>query len=76
MNVLAPVKILQQEESGEYRTLTLFILSALAFVYLRMRIYSAWMVAESICVISGIGIYPTANQAEPGGGPKKELEKG
>ncbi|KAI6177386.1 Lysophospholipid acyltransferase 7 [Aphelenchoides bicaudatus] len=76
MNVLAPLKILQEEESENYHPLTLFVLSALAFIYLRMRIYSAWMVAESICIISGIGIYPKNQESETGNGPKRELEEG
>ena len=48
----------------------LFLWCALAFVYLRMRIYSAWMVAESICLLAGIGIYPKQGKSEPGQGPK------
>ncbi|KAI6233953.1 Lysophospholipid acyltransferase 7 [Aphelenchoides fujianensis] len=76
MNYVAPVKILQLEESGDYHVLHLFFLSALAFIYLRMRIYSAWMVAESICAISGIGIYAKNQNSEPGGGPKRALEAG
>ncbi|KAI6189287.1 Lysophospholipid acyltransferase 7 [Aphelenchoides besseyi] len=74
MSYFAPVKILQMEESGDYHVLHLFFLSALAFIYLRMRIYSAWMVSESICAISGIGIYPTNQRSEPGAGPKRELD--
>jgi len=51
-----------------------FIWCALAFLYLRMRIYSAWMVAESICLLTGIGLYPKEGKSTPGNGPT-ELQK-
>lgn len=63
-------KILKNEQISSYNFTTLMILSALAFVYLRMRIYSAWMIAESICICSGIGLYPKDSLPEPGHGPK------
>lgn len=46
-----------------------FIWCAIAFLYLRMRIYSAWMVAESICLLTGIGVYPKEWESTPGNGP-------
>ncbi|CAD5222862.1 unnamed protein product [Bursaphelenchus xylophilus] len=76
MNIIAPVQILKTEESGDYNIIVLFILSALLFVYLRMRIYSAWMVAESICIISGIGVYDHSYHSKPGLGPTKMPEIG
>ncbi|CAD5217777.1 unnamed protein product [Bursaphelenchus okinawaensis] len=76
MNIIAPVKILQSEDSGDYNIVVLFLLSALAFVFLRMRIYSAWAVAETICIISGIGVYDHSYHSKPGIGPTKEPEVG
>lgn len=55
---------------NDYSLLMLFIWSALAFAYFRMRIYSAWMVAESICIVAGIGVYPSRLNARTGNGPK------
>ena len=36
-----------------------------------MRIYTAWMIAESICIIAGVGIYPVMSEPTAGNGPKK-----
>lgn len=69
MTWLNPVNDIRGDKLSHVRLFTLFIYCALAFVYLRMRIYSAWMVAESICLLSGIGIYPTQAAAEAGRGP-------
>lgn len=63
--------MLKQEQIREYNIFLLFIWSAIAFVQFRMRIYSAWMVAESICIISGVGVYPESSCPESGVGPKK-----
>uniref|UniRef100_A0A914DUR5 Lysophospholipid acyltransferase 7 n=1 Tax=Acrobeloides nanus TaxID=290746 RepID=A0A914DUR5_9BILA len=68
--VLNPVEILKNEQINNYSFITVMVLSALAFVYLRMRIYSAWMIAESICICSGIGLYPKDCKPEPGHGPR------
>lgn len=35
-----------------------------------MRIYTAWMIAESICILGGIGVYPESCKSVPGIGPK------
>lgn len=35
-----------------------------------MRIYSAWMIAEFICILSGIGVYPKSCNSIPGAGPR------
>uniref|UniRef100_A0A7E4UX34 Lysophospholipid acyltransferase 7 n=1 Tax=Panagrellus redivivus TaxID=6233 RepID=A0A7E4UX34_PANRE len=67
---LGPLEILKTEVINEYSFLTLIVLCALAFIYLRMRIYTAWMIAESICIASGIGIYPKHAKASPGAGPR------
>lgn len=69
--VLGPVEVLKTDRINEYSSFTCLVLSAMAFIYLRMRIYTAWMIAESICILSGIGIYPESCQSIPGVGPRK-----
>uniref|UniRef100_A0A915D7M1 Uncharacterized protein n=1 Tax=Ditylenchus dipsaci TaxID=166011 RepID=A0A915D7M1_9BILA len=46
---LNPVDALRGDKINEYGIISLFVWSALAFIYFRMRIYTAWMIAESIC---------------------------
>jgi len=77
LSAIDPVERLRSEKLNDYSQIILSIWSGVAFVYLRMRIYSAWMVAESICIFSGIGLYPSSCRSEPGHGPKDttELEK-
>ncbi|KAI1732213.1 lysophospholipid acyltransferase 7 [Ditylenchus destructor] len=68
---LDPVNALRGDNINQYSTISLFIRSALAFVHFRMRIYTAWMIAESICIIAGVGIYPAKSEPTAGNGPKK-----
>uniref|UniRef100_A0AC35G0I3 Lysophospholipid acyltransferase 7 n=1 Tax=Panagrolaimus sp. PS1159 TaxID=55785 RepID=A0AC35G0I3_9BILA len=68
--ILSPLEMLKSEKVSEYNFFTLILLSSLAFVYLRMRIYTAWMIAESICICSGIGIYPRHCNSSTGHGPR------
>ncbi|VDN05472.1 unnamed protein product [Thelazia callipaeda] len=46
-------------------------ISVLVFFWMRCRVYSAWMVAESICVLNGIGIYPEESCPSVGKGPNR-----
>jgi len=71
---LNPIEALRGEQVETTGVLKLLLLSALAFAHLRMRIYSAWMMAESILIVAGIGVYPKGSRPEPGRGPtiKKE----
>uniref|UniRef100_A0A914URM3 Lysophospholipid acyltransferase 7 n=1 Tax=Plectus sambesii TaxID=2011161 RepID=A0A914URM3_9BILA len=39
------------------------------FVFLRMRVYCAWMLSESACIANGIGAYPAESRPAPGAGP-------
>lgn len=55
------------DESVFYR----IYVSALIFFWMRCRVYSAWMVAESICVLNGIGVYPESSCPRAGQGPTK-----
>ena len=41
----------------------------MCFVLFRTRFYSAWILAECMCVTAGLGAYPTQAQNIPGGGP-------
>lgn len=45
--------------------------SFLVFLWMRCRVYSAWMIAESVCVLNGIGLYPEDSAPVPGRGPTK-----
>lgn len=45
--------------------------SFVVFLWMRCRVYSAWMVAESICVLNGIGIYPEESCPSAGKGPNR-----
>nr|CAD2180641.1 unnamed protein product [Meloidogyne enterolobii] len=72
---LDPVNVLRGERTASLLGLFYdFVWCALAFLYLRMRIYSAWMVAESICLLTGIGLYPKEGKSTPGNGPT-EMQK-
>lgn len=46
-------------------------ISLLIFFWMRCRVYSAWMVAESICILNGIGLYPEVSASRAGHGPTK-----
>ncbi|KAL3074023.1 hypothetical protein niasHT_035765 [Heterodera trifolii] len=72
MTWLDPLNAIRGPQIDEYSLVILFIWAALAFVYMRMRVYSAWMVAESICLLAGIGIYPSDGHNGVGIGPKNE----
>uniref|UniRef100_A0A0K0FAD8 Lysophospholipid acyltransferase 7 n=1 Tax=Strongyloides venezuelensis TaxID=75913 RepID=A0A0K0FAD8_STRVS len=56
--IIAPVEFLKSEEVLSTPFFGLIFWMFLAFIYLRLRIYTAWMIAESICILSGIGVYP------------------
>ncbi|XP_074647591.1 membrane-bound acylglycerophosphatidylinositol O-acyltransferase mboat7-like [Tubulanus polymorphus] len=43
--------------------------TVLLFFQLRMRIYTAWQLSECICIVAGIGCYPTLSKPKNGGGP-------
>ncbi|VDK41683.1 unnamed protein product [Anisakis simplex] len=65
---------LQTMRSDEFYDETIYYriwVSGLVFFWMRCRVYSAWMVAESICVLNGIGVYPENCCARAGQGPTK-----
>jgi hypothetical protein len=39
------------------------------FVYLRMRVYTAWMLSETCCIVCGLGAYREETQPRVGHGP-------
>lgn len=68
--IIAPVEFLKTEQVTSTPFLVLIFWMFLGFVYVRLRIYTAWMIAESICILSGIGIYPSDCNNIPCHGPK------
>lgn len=71
-----PIQILRSDAIWEVSFFTRLVYAALIFVVFKTRVYrlvisllfvivltnfSAWAIAESICVILGIGIYPAAS---------------
>ncbi|TKR79882.1 hypothetical protein L596_014038 [Steinernema carpocapsae] len=67
---LAPVELCKAENVNERYLITRFVLAAAAFAYLRMRIYTAWAISESICIACGIGVYPMEAEPESCHGPR------
>jgi len=41
------------------------------FAWCRYRFYTAWIMAEAVCMSSRLGAYPVEREARPGLGPKK-----
>ncbi|CAO4384252.1 unnamed protein product [Caenorhabditis nigoni] len=56
-----PLDTLRSDAIWEVSFFTRLVYAALIFVVFKTRVYSAWAIAESICVILGIGIYPAAS---------------
>uniref|UniRef100_A0A8R1I651 Lysophospholipid acyltransferase 7 n=1 Tax=Caenorhabditis japonica TaxID=281687 RepID=A0A8R1I651_CAEJA len=56
-----PLDTLRSDAIWEVSFPTRLLYAALIFVVFKTRVYSAWAIAESICVILGIGIYPAAS---------------
>ncbi|WKX89645.1 hypothetical protein Q1695_008920 [Nippostrongylus brasiliensis] len=73
-NKLYPLDGLRSDEIWEMNFFQRLVYAAAVFVVFRMRVYSAWAVAESICVTLGIGIYPAESRPRCVVGPT-DLEK-
>lgn len=43
------------------------------FTHFRWRFYIGWLLAESMCIMAGLGAYPVQCEARPGAGPTKPL---
>lgn len=71
-----PLDTLRSDAIWEVSFFTRLVYAALIFVVFKTRVYSAWAIAESICVILGIGIYPAASKPKIIVGPTdlKEFE--
>uniref|UniRef100_A0AC35TP48 Lysophospholipid acyltransferase 7 n=1 Tax=Rhabditophanes sp. KR3021 TaxID=114890 RepID=A0AC35TP48_9BILA len=67
---LAPLEFLRSEAVSSTNFIVLMFWVCIAFYYLRLRIYTAWMIAECICITSGIGVYPASCNNVPSGGPQ------
>ncbi|OQV16670.1 Lysophospholipid acyltransferase 7 [Hypsibius exemplaris] len=39
------------------------------FLYFRLKFYIAWVLAESSCIMAGLGVYPVVCKPKPGQGP-------
>ncbi|CAI2356441.1 unnamed protein product [Caenorhabditis sp. 36 PRJEB53466] len=57
-----PLDTLRSDAIWEMSFFTRLVYAALIFVVFKTRVYSAWAIAESICVILGIGVYPAASK--------------
>ncbi|KAK6029137.1 MBOAT family protein [Ostertagia ostertagi] len=73
-NKIYPLDGLRSDSVWELSFLQRLLYAAAVFVVFRMRVYSAWAVAESICVTLGIGIYPSEAKPRTVVGPT-DLEK-
>lgn len=66
-----PLQMMREEQFFDESVFYRIYVSALIFFWMRCRVYSAWMVAESICVLNGIGVYPESSCPRAGQGPTK-----
>ncbi|XGW23123.1 hypothetical protein V3C99_005399 [Haemonchus contortus] len=73
-NNIYPLDGLRSDSVWEMNFFQRLLYAAAVFIVFRMRVYSAWAVAESICVTLGIGIYPSEAKPRIVVGPT-DLEK-
>uniref|UniRef100_A0A8R1XPP8 Lysophospholipid acyltransferase 7 n=1 Tax=Onchocerca volvulus TaxID=6282 RepID=A0A8R1XPP8_ONCVO len=66
-----PLEMMRKDEFFNETVFYRISISFLIFLWMRCRVYSAWMVAESICVLNGIGIYPEESCPSVGKGPNR-----
>uniref|UniRef100_A0A915PW50 Lysophospholipid acyltransferase 7 n=1 Tax=Setaria digitata TaxID=48799 RepID=A0A915PW50_9BILA len=66
-----PLQMMREDEFYDETVMYRVWVSFLVFLWMRCRVYSAWMVAESICVLNGIGIYPEESCPSAGKGPNR-----
>ncbi|VIO93055.1 MBOAT family protein [Brugia malayi] len=66
-----PLEMMRKDEFFDETVYYRISVSFLVFLWMRCRVYSAWMVAESICVLNGIGIYPEESCPSAGKGPNR-----
>ncbi|CAB3399863.1 unnamed protein product [Caenorhabditis bovis] len=73
-NRLCPLDTIRSDDVWNVSIWIRFIYAAAIFLVFRARVYSAWAIAESICVVLGIGIYPVESKPRIIVGPT-DLEK-
>lgn len=66
-----PLQMMREDEFYDETVFYRIWVSFLVFLWMRCRMYSAWMIAESICILNGIGIYPEESCPAAGKGPNK-----
>ncbi|MCP9257712.1 Lysophospholipid acyltransferase 7 [Dirofilaria immitis] len=66
-----PLETMRKDEFFDETISYRISVSFLVFLWMRCRVYCAWMVAESICVLNGIGIYPEESCPSAGKGPSR-----
>lgn len=64
-----PFQMMRSEAFFNENLIHKICVSLCVFLWMRCRMYSAWMVAESICVLNGVGLYPTSCEPQVGRGP-------
>uniref|UniRef100_A0A0N5ASU9 Lysophospholipid acyltransferase 7 n=1 Tax=Syphacia muris TaxID=451379 RepID=A0A0N5ASU9_9BILA len=69
---LYPLNTLRKPEFCSETAFYKIYVGIFIFFWMRCRMYSAWMVAESICILNGIGIYPKSFISQVSIGPKKD----
>ncbi|CAI5456330.1 unnamed protein product [Caenorhabditis angaria] len=77
INYYCPLDTIRSDDVWNVSFLTRLVYAALIFMVFKTRVYSAWAIAESICVVLGIGIYPSASKPRIIVGPTdiKEYER-
>ncbi|CAJ0580826.1 unnamed protein product, partial [Mesorhabditis spiculigera] len=70
LNAYFPLDGLRTDAVWDWSLVYRFFYAAAIFTVFRFRVYSAWAAAESVCLMVGIGMYPTASKAELITGPK------
>ncbi|CAG9530511.1 unnamed protein product [Cercopithifilaria johnstoni] len=66
-----PLEMMRRDKFFDETLYYRISVSFIVFLWMRCRVYSAWMVAESICVLNGIGIYPEESCPSAGKGPNR-----
>ncbi|CAD6188764.1 unnamed protein product [Caenorhabditis auriculariae] len=69
LNKIFPLDGLRTDAVWEMTLFYRFVYAAAVFAVFRARVYSAWAIAESICVLLGIGVYPASSKPKIVVGP-------
>ena len=76
LNAKFPIQYMETEEYLNHPWGILYQLAYLipTFHWFRWRFYIGWLLAEAMCITSGLGAYPFETDPKPGQGPCKPLE--